>query len=498
MPSAPELTKNPAPPVPEASEASAEPPKIDIPEQATPILALALALPTVSPTALEPPKAQENPTAELPTTSEISGRAPQALPTSSQTPPTSGSAAPPVDDLLSEILSGAKTTKTRKAAPPAVQKSISSTTQQAPPTSVQAPPTSCSAAPPVDDLLSEILSGAKTTKTTKTTKMPPVDQKKISSEAPPISDSAPTSVHQQTPKSPKQILNSKYGLDISDSEDEEEEEEERGMEIVEEEEEAPPISDSLQASEPSSTATVKPEKVVAVVKIFSPEIDSTSVEAPPEASVPPKAPAATKIDNQLADQQASEPEPPKARKLPIARKIPPKIKISLPAPSSSTTSDDDLMSDILAGAKTTKTTKPKAPPTRVAQTTRTKNLAQKRKASPPTPAGTTAPKRQYIKKSIDSVLPPSSSSSTEPPSAPDSASTTSSMKKGGGAIMIEAVPCRPGGKAIKREQKPIGMKEMMVQNVEKGGKKVNKVEFVVCSVSIAKKKRVFWCKIEKF
>ncbi|EFO95682.1 hypothetical protein CRE_13976 [Caenorhabditis remanei] len=154
-------------------------------------------------------------------------------------------------------------------------------------------------------------------------------------------------------------------------------------------------------------------------------------------------------------------------------------------PAAPATPTDDLVGDILSGASgaSRKPQKRQAPPTS------TSEVVVKRQYTKKVPGvqmieAIPVKRRRSIStrttKKTPEVSATSSEASEAPTSsemAPESSSSEAPVVKKSGpmkAIMIEA-PQRPGGRAIKREIKPIGVKEAQAKATERGGKRVDKV-----------------------
>ncbi|EGT46447.1 hypothetical protein CAEBREN_11701 [Caenorhabditis brenneri] len=268
-------------------------------------------------------------------------------------------------------------------------------------------------------------------------------------------------------KSPKQMIVCQYGLEISDSEEEEEQE----LQICEESTSAAPettVPKLILPPEPS-VSQAPPTPVTPTATSSYPEPVKTAPKpAVPQAPPTPVAPTAT----------SSRPEP--ARTAPptsLGPKTPP-IRKPDPPLSKPKTDNDDLLADILSGARAPPVTK-KVPSRPVAPPTSSGPL---KRPAPPT-SEENPPKRQYTKKEvpiIEAAPLKRARSTSRKPDVPSTSSSvppaTSSGTKGAApvkTILIDA-PTRPRGKNIKMEQKPVGLKEAMAKNAEKGGKRVNK------------------------
>ncbi|EGT31237.1 hypothetical protein CAEBREN_15503 [Caenorhabditis brenneri] len=274
-------------------------------------------------------------------------------------------------------------------------------------------------------------------------------------------------------KSPKQMIVCQYGLEISDSEEEEEEQE---LQICEESTSAAPepvpkliLPPEPAVSQAPPTHEAPPTPVAPTVTSSHPEPAKTAPKsAVTQAPPTPVAPTATSSSTEPARTAPPTSLGPKAP--PIRKPVPPVAKPK--------TDDDDLLADILSGARAPPVTK-KVPSRPVAPPTSSGPL---KRPAPPT-SEENPPKRQYAKKEVPIIeaaplkrarstsrkpdVP--STSSSEPPATSSNTKSTPAVK----TILIDA-PTRPRGKNIKMEQKPVGLKEAMVKNAEKGGKRVNK------------------------
>ncbi|CAO4363385.1 unnamed protein product [Caenorhabditis nigoni] len=253
------------------------------------------------------------------------------------------------------------------------------------------------------------------------------------------------------------------------------------------ESEAPPTSSSAplarndsEQSEAPPTSTVTHEESQEEKK---PRVYKRRGAAPPTESAAP-------LQKSLKPEEKPKPRvsarlTPPTTQAPPTKSAPPTLK---PASNS-----DNFLDDILSGAHQTA---PKAapPPPKPLKRQATPTVATSSSESVSEDVAG-APKRKYTKKAPGiQVIDPiplrrgrsksRSRASEEPPTSSDpapesvamSSSTTNSKKPGPTrAIMID-VPTRPHGKAIRQEQKPMGLKEAQEKSKERGGKRVDKIK----------------------
>uniref|UniRef100_A0A1I7U1E3 Shugoshin_C domain-containing protein n=1 Tax=Caenorhabditis tropicalis TaxID=1561998 RepID=A0A1I7U1E3_9PELO len=394
----------------------------------------------------------------------------------------------------------------------------------APRTAPEAPKSAMGTPKPAPDAIPPVAPNSAPKTAPEAPKAAPRDPEPAPSALPPVTPPklAPNPSLPSTSKSPKQILVSQYGLDVSDSEEEEEEE---------------PIPQPppkiILPPEPIQQPSVSSEESLTISESSSSE-ELTISEAPPDASeaplepvVPAKQPPplvsrATSSSTSMSSDAPSRPEfwnahddlldkiladsPPKKTQKPLQKPpMPPRSRPPAPpkSPKDDLVSDilkaakvppipkkkDDFLDDILSGARQpAPKPAPKAPP----------KVAQKRTAPAATSSEDNPPKRQKPQKEPPAVkrtrskkevkpldlskpveaapeAPATSSEATPSSSTPSSSSTVPPKKAGPSKTILIEAPTRVPGRRMKVvEQKPMGLKEATTKNQEKGTRKVNK------------------------
>ncbi|CAI2294423.1 unnamed protein product [Caenorhabditis sp. 36 PRJEB53466] len=265
-----------------------------------------------------------------------------------------------------------------------------------------------------------------------------------------------------TPKSPKQLMVSHFGLDISDSE----------------EEEVEAVPAAPEATSSSASDVVKEDPIIAPVAPATTILVEKPVPVPPSAPVP--------APSRLASSAHATAKPAAVKPAPIptpsTSTAPPPLVIASSS-SSSSQFDQDLAEDILFGAKMSKPPVKKPPVAKRPAAESTPGTAPKRAAPvKKTPAqligapglkrarSVTAPKAPPKKPKAPEHL----TSSAEPSGAADESAepaaavpSTSDGKDGKKAILIEARRRGRPPKSAKADVKPIGTKEIGQKRGEK-------------------------------
>ncbi|PIC54347.1 hypothetical protein B9Z55_003631 [Caenorhabditis nigoni] len=386
------------------------------------------------------------------------------------TPPTFLTGLNAHDELLGDILAGAHQKAAPKKAP------VGRSRKQAPPTSTVSKKLEIPA-----KLEPAGVQNAQAPPTATVTELEPAgapetsgkpSERHVEPEAPPTSSSAPLAEQSEAKKTPQTPPTSTVA--------ETSEKSPRKSSKRHVESEAPPTSSSAllarndaEQSEAPPTATVIHEESQEEKK---PRVYKRRGAPPTESAAP--------LQKSLKPEEKPKPRV-SARLTPPTTQAPPTLK---PASNS-----DNFLDDILSGAHQTA---PKAAPS--------SSKPLKRQATPTVATSSSevasedvagAPKRKYTKKTpgIQVIDPiplrrgrsksrsrapeePPTSSDAAPESVATSSSTTNSKKPGPTrAIMID-VPTRPHGRAIRQEQKPMGLKEAQEKSKERGGKRVDKIK----------------------
>ncbi|UMM15077.1 hypothetical protein L5515_002646 [Caenorhabditis briggsae] len=322
----------------------------------------------------------------------------------------------------------------------------------------QAPPTSSSAS--LSQNKAEQSEAPPTSTVSKLTPRKP-SKRHVESEAPPTTSSAPLAEQSEDKKAPQAPPTST----VIQQEDEQSKED---------------PSESQKTSKTQIPASVKKLNSGDVGEEKKPRVYKRRGAAPPTDLAPPI------LQKSLKPEEIPMPRVSARLTPPTTNQAPPTLK---PANS------DNFLDDILSGAhQTVPKAVPLPPKPLKRQATPTTTTSSSEGVSED--VGAAAPKRKYTKKTagIQVIDPipllrrgrsksrsrapeePLTSSDAAPESVVTSSLTTNSKKPGPTrAIMID-VPTRPHGKAIRQEQKPMGLKEAQEKSKERGGKRVDKIK----------------------